>query len=277
MMQIFSAGILAIGLVFDIMLIMFIMISVLLIYSLLMITIETKTFDTGVMRMVGLSGKGFVAMIFTQALMFVLPSLIFALIAVVPSLWFIYDKIEKTKLAWSIALLPSYGAVAQGLAIGILIPTLSAIIPISRALSKSLPESLNVSRSQTQGIIYSLKDNSKLKVLPYLVFGSICVVIGMTVYYFLPYALLTSNAALILQIFFFILLGLIFGLTLIAVNLRGFFEKILIYALLFWEKRSMRILIKKNLVAHKKTNKLTSVIYALTLGCIIFLIEAANL
>ena len=277
MMQIFSAGILAIGLVFDIMLIMFIMISVLLIYSLLMITIETKTFDTGVMRMVGLSGKGFVAMIFTQALMFVLPSLVFALIAVVPSLWFIYDKIEKTKLAWSIALLPSYGAVAQGLAIGILIPTLSAIIPISRALSKSLPESLNVSRSQTQGIIYSLKDNSKLKVLPYLVFGSICVVIGMTVYYFLPYALLTSNAALILQIFFFILLGLIFGLTLIAVNLRGFFEKILIYALLFWEKRSMRILIKKNLVAHKKTNKLTSVIYALTLGCIIFLIEAANL
>ena len=162
MMQIFSAGILAIGLVFDIMLIMFIMISVLLIYSLLMITIETKTFDTGVMRMVGLSGKGFVAMIFTQALMFVLPSLVFALIAVVPSLWFIYDKIEKTKLAWSIALLPSYGAVAQGLAIGILIPTLSAIIPISRALSKSLPESLNVSRSQTQGIIYSLKDNSKL-------------------------------------------------------------------------------------------------------------------
>ena len=99
----------------------------------------------------------------------------------------------------------------------------------------------------------------------------------MTVYYFLPYALLTTNAALLLQIFFFILLGLILGLTLIAVNLRGFFEKILIYVLLFWEKSSMRILIKKNLIAHKKTNKLTSVIYALTLGCIIFLIEAANL
>ena len=47
--------------------------------------------------MVGLSGKGFVAMIFTQALMFVLPSIILAMISVVPSLWFIYDKIEKTK------------------------------------------------------------------------------------------------------------------------------------------------------------------------------------
>ena len=62
-----------------------------------------------------------------------------------------------------------------------------------------------------------------------------------------------------------------------AVNLRGFLEKILIYVLLFWEKRSMRTLVKKNLIAHKRTNKLTSIIYALTLGCIIFLIEAANL
>ena len=63
----------------------------------------------------------------------------------------------------------------------------------------------------------------------------------------------------------------------IAVNLRGSFEKLLIYVLLFWEKRSMRTLIRKNLIAHKKTNQLTSIIYALTLGCIIFLIEAANL
>jgi len=114
-------------------------------------------------------------------------------------------------------------------------------------------------------------------VLPYLVFGSICVIFGMTVYYFLPLSLLTQNAQLLLQIFFFILLGLIVGLTLLAVNLRGFLEKVLIHVLLFWERASMRTLVKKNLIAHKKTNKLTSVIYALTLGCIIFLIEAANL
>ena len=77
------------------MLIMFIMISVLLIYSLLMITIETKAFDNGVMRMVGLSSKGFIAMILTQAFMFVLPSLVLAFICSIPLLWFIYYEIEK--------------------------------------------------------------------------------------------------------------------------------------------------------------------------------------
>ena len=63
-MRNFSAAILGIGLIFDIMLIMFVLVSVLLIYSLLMITIETKTFDIAVMRMVGLSSSGFIAMIF---------------------------------------------------------------------------------------------------------------------------------------------------------------------------------------------------------------------
>jgi len=63
-MQLYSFGILFIGLVFNILLIIFVMISVLLIYSLLMITTETKAFDTGVMRLLGLTSKGFIAMVF---------------------------------------------------------------------------------------------------------------------------------------------------------------------------------------------------------------------
>ena len=93
-MQIYSYGILMIGLIFDIMLIMFVTISVLLIYSLLMITIETKTFDIGVMRLTGLSSGGFIAMVFIQAIMFVLPSLISAFMCVVPVIWAIYSKLE---------------------------------------------------------------------------------------------------------------------------------------------------------------------------------------
>ena len=116
-----------------------------------------------------------------------------------------------------------------------------------------------------------------MKVLPYLLFGGISVVFGTTVYYFLPYSLLTNSAALLLDIFFVILLGMILGLTLLAINLRGILEQILIIVLLFWEKKSMRTLIRKNLIAHKRTNKLTSVIYALSLGCIIFIIVAATL
>ena len=113
--------------------------------------------------------------------------------------------------------------------------------------------------------------------MPYLVFGILCVTFGVTIYIILPAALLAENAALILQIFFFILVGLILGLTLLTANLRGFIEKFIVYLLLFWEKKSMRALLKKNLMAHKQTNKLTSIIYALTLGTVVFLCVALNL
>ena len=39
----------------------------------------------------------------------------------------------------------------------------------------------------------------------------------------------------------------------------------------------MRILIRKNLIAHRKRNKLSSVIYSVTLGAVIFLIVASTI
>jgi hypothetical protein len=43
-----------------------------------------------------------------------------------------------------------------------------------------------------------------------------------------------------LKIFFFILVGMLFGLSLLAFNLQRFIEIILTYVFLFFEKSSMR-------------------------------------
>jgi len=52
------------------------LISVLLIYSLLMLSVESKSFDLGVMRMVGLSKFNIIFLIILQSIMFVVPSII---------------------------------------------------------------------------------------------------------------------------------------------------------------------------------------------------------
>jgi ABC-type antimicrobial peptide transport system permease subunit len=62
-MELASQAILFLGLIFDLVIILFISLSVLLIYSLLMISVESKTFEFGVMRMVGLSQSGLIHMI----------------------------------------------------------------------------------------------------------------------------------------------------------------------------------------------------------------------
>ena len=97
-MALFSAAILIIGIIFNILIIMFIMISILLIYSLLMITTETKTFDIGIMRLLGLNSRGFVAMILTQAVLFVIPSIILAYACSYPALYFIFMKLFNNEM-----------------------------------------------------------------------------------------------------------------------------------------------------------------------------------
>jgi ABC-type antimicrobial peptide transport system permease subunit len=62
-MELLSYATLLLGLVFGIIALLFIIISILLIYSLLMISVETKTFESGVLRLVGLSQCNVVSMI----------------------------------------------------------------------------------------------------------------------------------------------------------------------------------------------------------------------
>ena len=50
-MKDYSFAVLFIGLIFDVLLLIFIVVACLLIYSLLLISVETKTFEIGVMRL----------------------------------------------------------------------------------------------------------------------------------------------------------------------------------------------------------------------------------
>ncbi len=100
---------------------------------------------------------------------------------------------------------------------------------------------------------------------------------GIGIYYLMPVAVLNFNLGLLLNIFFALLVGMILGLTLIALNLQRMLEVLLVNVLLIFETKSMKMLILKNLVTHRESNKFTSIIYSLTLGCIIFVVVAANL
>ena len=86
-------GSLLLGLLFGIIVFLFIVISILLIYSLLMISVETKTFENGVLRLIGHSKIDCITMILIQSLLFVLPSILFGYILSIPSLAYIYNHL----------------------------------------------------------------------------------------------------------------------------------------------------------------------------------------
>ncbi len=82
---------------------------------------------------------------------------------------------------------------------------------------------------------------------------------------------------MILRIFFIILFGMLFGLSLLALNLERTLEIVLTNILIIYESHSMKMMVLKNLTAHKLRNRMTSIIYSLALGFIIFLIVCYNL
>mmetsp|Transcript_5162 Transcript_5162/g.7940 ORF Transcript_5162/g.7940 Transcript_5162/m.7940 type:complete len:179 (+) Transcript_5162:1277-1813(+) len=129
-MEGYSQAILFLGLIFDIIILLFVILSILLIYSLLMISVESKTFEFGVMRMVGLSKTGIITMIMLQSFLFVAPSLFFGFVLSFPTLDWIYGLIFTEDMLTGTKPLPSEFAIIQALIIGIVIPICSSVVPI---------------------------------------------------------------------------------------------------------------------------------------------------
>ena len=64
-LEYYNTIVMFIGLIFNVLLIVFVIVAILLVFSLLLIAVETKAFEFGVMRLVGLTRNGFIAMILT--------------------------------------------------------------------------------------------------------------------------------------------------------------------------------------------------------------------
>lgn len=75
--------------------------------------------------------------------MFVLPAVIAGFAFSVPAIYAIYKLLFTPEMGFTTTVTPDLYSTIQALLIGILIPVLSSIIPIQRALSKTLVDSLN--------------------------------------------------------------------------------------------------------------------------------------
>ena len=62
------------------------LLSIVLLYSLLLVSVETKTYEMGIMRMLGMNKIGIISMILVQAFSFVLPGIILGLVGSIPFL-----------------------------------------------------------------------------------------------------------------------------------------------------------------------------------------------
>eukprot|EP01118_Nematostelium_gracile_P005989 TRINITY_DN1916_c0_g1_i1.p1 TRINITY_DN1916_c0_g1~~TRINITY_DN1916_c0_g1_i1.p1 ORF type:complete len:581 (-),score=131.11 TRINITY_DN1916_c0_g1_i1:40-1782(-) len=155
---------------------------------------------------------------------------------------------------------------------GILIPLVSSILPITAALSNNLSDSLDTRASKVKAVEVEMERAEEGKLSwSILVVGTFLILFGVSIYYLLPLALLSFNLGLLLNIFICLLVGLLLGMTILSINLNNSLEKLLLTLLLFWERRAIRELVGKNLIAHRQRNRKTTLLYAISLAFIVFI------
>eukprot|EP01080_Neovahlkampfia_damariscottae_P003982 gene3982-7238_t len=245
--------------------------SIVLIYSLLMVNVENRKFEYGILRMIGMARLNVVIIITMQATLFSIPGWIIGIIGaqlVYIPIGFILDsylQVSITKfITWDAFLIAS--------ALGLTIPYISSVLPIMDALGQNLHDSLDTGRSKVKAVIYKIERSSDLTInWPVVIVGGMSTIFGGGVYYAFPLALVSFNLSLLLTMFFVLLLAMLLGLIILSLNFEGIIEHFVTYILFFWENNAIRKLIVKNLVAHRLRNRKTSIMFSLSLAFVIFL------
>ncbi len=242
--------------------------SLILIHSLLLITTETNAFEFGVLRLVGNSKKNIILIIIFQCICFSLPAFVVAL-GFSFLILNIINGVIKEELNTDLNIGITLDSFFLAFVLNFLAPIIAAIFPIRNILKKNIATSINTMLNKTQGVKIEVISLQKKELTSLIIFGLLTFIYGASIYYFLPLSLISMNFGMIGAIFLWILFGILLGFVLLSQNVENLLQKILTYILLFFTKSYTKLLILKNLAAHRLKNKKSSLMFSLSVGIFI--------
>ena len=247
--------------------------SIMLIATLLLQSVETKTTEIGTLRMLGVNKCDLFWILLSQTFLFSIPALVigfllsFPLLVIVSN--FFYDSV-----GYSIAPVPSLASIIMTLFLGFFIPAFASLFPLGATIETTISDALNYARSRTRGTLINILSQSKSGAVRSALLGSVGVVFGGCIYYLLPLGIASRDYPLLTNIFFLLLVGMLVGFSLLALNFQYIIEIIIVKVLFCWEKAVVLTLIFKNLAAHRLQNQKTSILYTLSIGFTIMIVAS---
>lgn len=160
---------------------------------------------------------------------------------------------------------------ALGAVLGTAIPAVANIVPIQRALSRTLRDALDLYRQTTGEVTVKVMRLEKLGLSPLQTTSSVAlVVVGFTTYYILPLSFVFRNLSLFLSVLNAILLCMLAGLAIMAVTVQPALERALLWSALWGRERKLGGIVSKNLAGHRPRNRKTATMITLTVAFLIF-------
>lgn len=247
-----------------------VVLSVMLVYSLLLSDVEQKTYEFGMMRALGMKHQSLITLLIIQSFTYSIPAILVGLI-----LAYLLSLPVSYLIGSFSATSPNYTlseiAIILGVVLGILLPLISNIVPISRALSKTLRDSLDIYHQVTSETTVQMIKLENIGLSLWQVILSITmVIIGFIVYYMIPYSFTFNDLSLFFGILNAILLGMLFGAAAVASALQPFLETKILNLIVWGPDRKLIDLVRKSLSGHRRRNAKTAMMFTISLAFILF-------
>ncbi len=275
-MQRYNYGSVLLNLIFDLIIISLFILSLILIYSLLLITTETNSFEFGNLRLIGSTKKHIILIVILQCISFSVPAFILAFFLHFHILNLINTSLQNL-IQTNLNLSYTTNSFFLAFCINFLSPITASILPIRSILRKNIATSLNTSINKTSGMKIEIISLEKKELYNFIILGLITFLYGASIYYFLPLSLISINFSMLGGIFLWILFGILLGFVILSINIENILQKSLTKILLFFTNNYTKSLIIKNLTAHRIKNRKTSIMYSLSIGVFIMISVGLNL
>jgi ABC-type antimicrobial peptide transport system permease subunit len=249
--------------------VVFIVLSVLVVFTLLLSNADAKTYEYGMLRAMGLPHRSLWILILYQSMTFALPGIALGLLFAF-LLGASLEMLMTYVTGFNAEYTPPLGWIFAS-ALGLLVPAISSVGPIRRALRSTLRDSLDVYHSvnqQTNLVVMKLQEMGLAGWQTSL--ALLMIVVGFMVYYVLPFAFQYKNLPLFFGVLNLLLLAMLAGLSVIAQALQGILQSLFVSCLLWGRDRKLRDLVRKNMTAHKGRSQKTHLMFTLTNAIIIF-------
>ncbi|KAA6366361.1 MAG: putative DUF214 family protein, partial [Streblomastix strix] len=242
-----------------------------------LIYIDTRTYELGIQRMIGLDRKGVIGVLITQALLYSVPAIIIGLILAI-----IFNIVAMT-IVQNISSIPlnkmlTPASFLISILVSITISIIASIFPIRQALSQNLHDSIDVHHTKIQSIKINIERANYLK-KPWtiLLSGVILVGVGSGILILFPLSLMSGNSSLLSVVLYSLMMMILIGLVVLTLNIEFVFERIIAYVFLCWETKAVKFIALKNLTAHRIRNRKTTLLFSITLSFIVFINVMINL
>jgi ABC-type antimicrobial peptide transport system permease subunit len=251
--------------------IIILVLSAILVYSLLGMNGEERQFELAMIRAQGMTRTQLLYIMAGEVAVFVIPGVCcgvgFAIVANA-----ILERVlaDFVKAPYEPFRIPAY-SYAIAIAAGFAMPILSNWTPVMEAMRASLRDALDVNRQKwSESQVSMLKLGDLGLELWQTLLGLFLTLAGFMVYYLLPMSYIYNNVLIFFMIMNIVLLIMLFGLCLLGFSFQGVVSRAWLWVILRGPDKRLLTLVSKNMEAHAMKSQRAFVMFIIAIASVVF-------